>query len=151
MQLLSNASEYALRAVVWMASEPRGESHKVRDIAERTQSAPGYLVKVLQGLAKANILSAQRGSRGGYTLERDPARLTVLDIINATDPFERITTCPLKSNVHGSHLCLMHRKIDDAIASIEGSFRSVTIADLLAHQSSSHSSPLCDDCNFDPP
>lgn len=141
MQLLSNASEYALRAVVWMAQNP-GQAQKVREIAEATHAAPGYLVKGLQALVKANILSAQRGSRGGFALERDTSSLTVLEVINAIDPFERITTCPLGLKSHGVRLCLLHKKIDDAVAAIEASFGSVTIDDLL--NDPSRSRPLCD-------
>ncbi len=141
MQLLSNASEYALRAVVWLAQNP-SQAQKVREIAEGTQAAPGYLVKVLQALVKADILSAQRGSRGGFTLKRDTRKLTVLEIINAIDPFERITSCPLELKSHGVNLCLMHRKIDDAVATIEASFGSVTVADLL--NDPTRSTPLCD-------
>lgn len=141
MKLLSDASEYALRAMVWMAQRP-GQPQKVRELAEGTHAAPGYLVKVLQALTKADILSAQRGSRGGFTLERDPAKLTVLEVINAIDPIERILTCPLGLKSHGKHLCPMHKKIDDAMAKIEASFGSTTIKDLLNQRS--RSKPLCD-------
>ena len=141
MKLLSDASEYALRAVVWMAQRP-GQPQKVRELAEGIHAAPGYLVKVLQSLTKADILSAQRGSRGGFTLERDPAKLTVLEIINAIDPVERIRICPLGLKSHGKCLCPMHKKIDDAMAEIEASFGSSTIRDLL--NDPSRSTPLCD-------
>lgn len=141
MKLLSDASEYALRAVVWMAQRP-DQPQKVRELAEGTHAAPGYLVKVLQALTKAGILSAQRGSRGGFILERDPAGLTVLEIINAIDPIERILTCPLGLKSHGKHLCPMHKKIDDALAKIEAGFGSTTIKDLLKQRS--RSKPLCD-------
>lgn len=141
MKLLSDASEYALRAVVWLAQRP-GQSQKVRQIAEGIHAAPGYLVKVLQALAKVDILSAQRGSHGGFTLERDPVTLTVLEVINSVDPVERIMTCPLGLKSHGTHLCPMHRKVDDAIAVIEESFRSTTIRQLLDQPTTSK--PLCE-------
>ncbi len=141
MKLLSDATEYGLRAVVWLAQRP-GQAQKVREIAEGTHAAPGYLVKVLQALAKARILSAQRGSSGGFRLERDPAELSVLEVINAIDPIERIRTCPLGLEAHGECLCSMHRRIDDAIAAIEQSFGDSTIEDLLTEPSASH--PLCD-------
>jgi len=141
MKLLSDASEYGLRAVVWLAQRP-GQSQKVREIAEGTHAAPGYLVKVLQALAKAHILSAQRGSSGGFRLERDPDALSVLEVINAIDPIERIHTCPLGLEAHGECLCPMHRRIDDAMAVIEQSFGGSTIDDLLAEPSASR--PLCD-------
>lgn len=141
MKLLSDASEYGLRAVVWMAQHP-GQSQKVREIAEGTRSSPGYLIKVLQALAKVGILSAQRGSSGGFRLECEPADLSVLDVINAIDPVERIHTCPLGFESHGECLCPMHRRIDDALAAIERSFGQSTIADLLNEPT--RSQPLCE-------
>jgi Rrf2 family protein len=141
MKLLSDATEYGLRAVVWLAQRP-GQAQKVREIAEGTRATPGYLIKVLQALAKAGILSAQRGSSGGFRLERDPAELSVLEVVNAIDPMERIHTCPLGLESHGECLCPMHRRIDDAMAAIEQSFGDSTIGDLLAEPSASH--PLCD-------
>ena len=141
MNLLSDACEYALRAAVYMAQHP-GATHKVCEIAEATHAAPGYLVKVLQAMAKAGILSAQRGSNGGFTLLRDPAGLSVLEVINAIDPLERIRTCPLGLAGHGACLCPMHKRIDDAMALIEASFSSSTILELLDEPSAS--TPMCD-------
>jgi Rrf2 family protein len=141
MKLLSDASEYALRAVVWLAQNP-GQPLKVREIAEGTKSAPGYLVKVLQSLAKADILSAQRGSQGGYKLERDPAGLSILEVVNAVDPIERIHTCPLGLKTHGTCLCPMHQQIDDAMATIEDSFANCTILEVITRPAKSR--PLCE-------
>lgn len=126
MKLLSDASEYALRAVVWLAQEP-GKPKKVREIATGTGAAPGYLVKVLQALAKAGILSAQRGVHGGFALIRDAAELSVLEVINAVDPVERIRRCPLGLKTHQEDLCPMHKRIDDAMAAIEASLSESTI------------------------
>jgi Rrf2 family protein len=140
VKLLSDATEYGLRAVVWLGQR-QGETQKVREIAEGTQAAPGYLIKVLQNLSRAGILSAQRGTLGGFTLQRDPADLTVLEVINAIDPVERITTCPLGLESHGDHLCPMHRRIDEAMLQIEQSFASVTIAQLITEPSRSRA--LC--------
>lgn len=130
MKLLSEANEYAIRSVIWLAQRP-GQLWKVREIAEGTHSALGYLVKVLQALARAGILSAQRGSNGGFTLLREPAELTIQEVINAVDPIERIHTCPLGLKEHGKRLCPMHKQVDDALASIEECFSNTSIQDLL--------------------
>lgn len=140
MKLLSEACEYGLRAVVWLAQRPRG-AYKVKEIAEATKAAPGYLVKVLQELAKAGILTARRGSQGGYTLHRDPESLTVLEVISAVDPIERIRTCPLGLEAHGTQLCLLHRRIDDAMGMMEESFGKTTIQEIVSSPAEAH--PLC--------
>jgi Rrf2 family protein len=123
-----------------MAQRP-DQPQKVREIAEGTRAAPGYLVKVLQSLTKAEILSAQRGSQGGFTLRRSAESLSVLEVINAIDPIERITTCPLGLESHGTHLCPMHKQIDEGMGAIQESFSSSTIQDLL--NTPSRSRPLC--------
>lgn len=140
VRLFSDATEYGLRAVLWLSQSP-GKPLKVREIAEATRSSPGYLVKVLQSLAKAGILSAQRGAKGGFTLERDPRTLTVLEVINAIDPIERIRTCPLGLESHGTTLCPLHRRIDDAMAMIEDAFAKVIVYELM--HDNSPSKPLC--------
>ena len=130
MKLLSDASEYGLRAVVWLAQCPEGPQ-KVKDIAEEIQAAPGYLIKVLQDLTKAGILSARRGSQGGFMLRRDPSELTALEVINAIDPFERIDACPLTLGRHQIDLCPIHLRIDAAVGQIEESFRNLTFGEMI--------------------
>lgn len=134
MKLLSEACEYGLRSVVWLARCP-DEPQKVKDIAQEIQAAPGYLVKVLQDLTRAGILAARRGSNGGFTLLSDPAKLTALDVINAIDALERIRSCPLGTKSHNRNLCPIHRRIDDAMALIEESFRQVTILEVVENDS----------------
>lgn len=130
MKLFSDACEYAIRSVVWLGQQPQAP-YKVREIALAIDAASGYLIKVLQQLTRQNILAAQRGSHGGFRLLRDPATLTVLEIINAIDPMVRIHTCPLKIEAHGKNLCSMHRSIDDAMASVEACFGNSTILELM--------------------
>ncbi|MBK7405833.1 MAG: Rrf2 family transcriptional regulator [Phycisphaerales bacterium] len=138
--MFSDACEYGFRSVLWLAQRPAGP-FTVREIAVGTRTTPGYLVKVLQHLGRAGILSAQRGRQGGFTLERAPAEITVLDIINAVDPFDRINFCPLGLEQHGTDLCPLHRSMDETIATLEANFRNITIASLL--RTPTRSTPLC--------
>ncbi len=140
MRMLSDATEYGLRAIVWLANQPVGP-HKLQTIAEATGAAPGYLIKVLQALAKAGIVSAHRGTAGGYALSRDPLSLSVLEVISAIDPIERIRSCPLGLPRHAAALCPLHRRIDDSLATIERDFARTTITELS--QGSPRPEPVC--------
>lgn len=139
--MLSQTAEYALRAVVWLASHP-DRLHTTGEIAEATRVPAGYLSKVLQGLGRAGVVNAQRGIGGGFTLARPAKELTILDVVNAVDPIQRITTCPLGLKAHGTHLCPLHRKLDDALAIMEQTLREGTLVDLLA--GSRDAKPLCE-------
>jgi DNA-binding IscR family transcriptional regulator len=58
--------------------------------------------------------------------------LSVLDVLNAVDPPRRIRECPLGLAAHAHALCPLHQRLDDAMALIEKSFRSTTIADVTS-------------------
>ncbi len=140
--MFSQTVEYALRAVVHLAYEAP-DARTTAQIAEATKVPKDYLAKILQGLAKKGVVSTQRGVGGGVTLARDPAELTILDVVNAVEPIERIKTCPLGLKGHGVRLCPLHKRVDDALALVEDAFGNTTLAEVLAEPS--ESVPLCDD------
>lgn len=129
--MISLTVEYALRAIVWMASKP-GVSQTAREIAAATQVPAGYLSKILNTLVNVGIITSQRGLGGGFLLARDPLVLSVLEVINAVEPIERIHTCPLKLPAHATQLCPLHRQLDAAIATVESAFANCTVASLAA-------------------
>lgn len=140
--MFSQTVEYALRAVVHLAYEAP-DARTTAQIAEATKVPKDYLAKILQGLARKGVVSTQRGVGGGVTLVKDPADLTILDVVNAVEPIERIKTCPLGLKGHGVRLCPLHRRVDDALALVEEAFGKTTLAEVLAEPSDSV--PLCDD------
>jgi Rrf2 family transcriptional regulator, nitric oxide-sensitive transcriptional repressor len=139
--MFSQTVEYALRAVVQLAYVSP-EASTTAALAQVTKVPPAYLVKVLQSLVKAGIVTSQRGIGGGVTLAQDASRLTILDIVNAVDPIRRIKTCPLELATHGTTLCPLHRRMDAALAQVEQAFRSTTLAEVLADPS--RVKPLCE-------
>ncbi len=136
MQLISRTSEYALRAVIWLVQEP-DRLQTTKQIGEGTRTPPDYISKVLQLLAKAGVVRSQRGLGGGFRLASDPAEITVLDVVNAVDPLERIHTCPLGLEAHGTNLCPLHCGMNDVINQMEATFAQTKIVDLLTGESSS--------------
>lgn len=138
--MISQTAEYALRAVVALAQA--GAPQTTQQLALTTRVPSGYLAKVLQMLGRAEIVNAQRGLHGGFTLRRSPDGLTVLDIVNAVDPVQRLRTCPLGLAAHGATLCPLHQRLDQAMASVEAALAASTIAELLAEDT--RSTPLCD-------
>ena len=133
--MISQTSEYALRAVACLARRP-GESMTTQQIAVASRVPAGYLAKILQALARAGIVTGQRGLGGGFLLARRPDELTLLDVVHVADGSRRITACPLGIPGHGPDLCPLHRRLDDAAALAEKTLSGVTVADVL-------SEPLC--------
>lgn len=138
--MFSQTVEYALRAVAHLASEaPKLQT--TEQIAARTLVPKAYLSKVLQCLIRGGVVHSQRGIGGGMTLVKTPDELTILEVVNAVEPIQRIRECPLGLAAHGIHLCPLHKRLDAALATVEAAFRSATLGDVLREPS--QSKPLC--------
>ena len=76
------------------------------------------------------------------SLVRSPTEVTILEVVNAVEPIGRIQTCPLGLKSHGANLCPLHRRLDNALASVEEAFSKSTLAEILAEPT--NSTPLCE-------
>jgi Rrf2 family transcriptional regulator, nitric oxide-sensitive transcriptional repressor len=139
--MFSQTVEYALRAVVHLAMKAP-EPQTTAAIAEATKVPISYLSKVLQGLRREQIVRLQRGIGGGVSLAREPSKLSILDVVNAVEPMQRIKTCPLELKAHGKRLCALHSRMDDSLKQMENAFASTTLEELL--QERNPSKPLCE-------
>jgi len=128
--MLSQTTEYALRAMVSLATGDR-QSQTAQEIASASRVPLDYLSKVLNSLARHGLVSGQRGRGGGFVATRSASQITVLEVVSAVDPLRRIRTCPLGLPGHGENLCPLHRKLDDAVKSVEEAFASSTIESLV--------------------
>src|SRR5437588_9194983 len=105
--MFSQTTEYALRAVVYLAAQA-GEARTIQQIAEATRVPANYLSKVMQSLRRADLVQSQRGLHGGFTLGVAPQELTVYDVVQAVERLQRIRRCPLGIKDH-INLCPLHR------------------------------------------
>jgi len=139
--MFSQTVEYALRAIVHLAKEP-DLLQTTAQISLATQVPAPYLSKILQTLTREGLVSVRRGVRGGFLLGKSPKQMTIYEVVQCVDPIRRIRTCPLELASHGKRLCSLHKKMDNALESIESVFRKTTLAELM--NSPNPSVPLCD-------
>ena len=131
--MISQTAEYALRAIVHLAS-PHTHPPTTVQIAQAAQILSDYLAKVLRSLSRAGLVRSQRGPGGGHVLTRNPKMMTVLEVVNAVDPLSRILACPLGLKNH-PQLCPLHQRLDNAVAMVEQAFHKTTIAELVSKPS----------------
>ena len=129
--MISQTIEYALRAVVCLARNP-GQPQVTRNIAATMSVPPSYMAKVLQALVRGGIVRSTRGLHGGFELSKEPSALSLLDVVNAVSPIQRIESCPLDLESHSSQLCPLHKRLDHALSLVEDAFRSTTLSELIA-------------------
>jgi Rrf2 family protein len=83
--IITRATEYAIRAILYMSRRPAGEIVYKKDICKEQEITPAFLTKILQPLIKDGIVGSQRGVGGGFYLAKDPAEITLLDIIKSQE------------------------------------------------------------------
>ncbi|MBX3404066.1 MAG: Rrf2 family transcriptional regulator [Phycisphaeraceae bacterium] len=130
--MFSQTAEYALRAMTCLGSRT-GAPSTTEAIAQQARIPAGYLAKVMRDLVVAHLVTSQRGPNGGFLLALPAERISVLDIVNAVDPVQRIRTCPAGNPQHLG-LCSLHARLDEAMAIIEAALRATTLAQVVAEQ-----------------
>ncbi len=127
---LSSTAQQAINAVLCIAAA-RGEPVRVHEIAAATGAPRNYLSKVLHALARAGVLSSERGPRGGFRLASPMERLTLATV---TEPFERPgqRRCLLgRPTCSDATACPAHRRWSKVASGVDDYFRTTTIARLL--------------------
>jgi Rrf2 family protein len=83
---ISAKAEYACLAIIELArSGGAGARRRVRELSEAQGIPEQYLIQILLQLKAAGIVQSARGSVGGYQLSRDPAQISVAEVIVAID------------------------------------------------------------------
>ncbi len=129
--MLSTTAEYALRIMV-VLTDAKGTPTTSEHIAARTGVPPDYSVKVLQMLARGQLVQAQRGRGGGFRIKCDPARTSLLDVVNAIDPIDRIRQCPIDRARDAGEFCRLHRRLDEIAALLQQNLQRTTLSSLVA-------------------
>ncbi|MEI6665347.1 MAG: Rrf2 family transcriptional regulator [Chloroflexota bacterium] len=82
---LSTRGDYAVRALLELATDERAEAVPLGVLAERTGIPPKYLEQILMRLRIAGVIRARRGAHGGYLLARSAGSVTVGEVVRAMD------------------------------------------------------------------
>src|SRR5215467_166925 len=101
---LSKKADYGLIALKHLAQHADA-SISAREIAKEYKIPAELLAKVLQKLARKGLLVSQHGINGGYVLARDPAKISIVDVVEALEGPIGITPCERGSNCEQLEFC----------------------------------------------
>jgi Rrf2 family transcriptional regulator, cysteine metabolism repressor len=88
MLSITTKSPYAVRALAELARSGAAGPVPIGELARRRDIPVQFLEQLFAGLRRGGILKSQRGVKGGYSFARDPADVTVLEIVELLDgPF----------------------------------------------------------------
>lgn len=90
---LNQATDYAFRMVLYLASKPEGTKITGAALAEKQNIPERFLLKIMRSLTAANIMKSYRGVDGGFALQRAPREITLFDVIEAVEGQTELQRC----------------------------------------------------------
>lgn len=128
--MLTRTSETAIHALLYLATAHADGPTSPGTIASHINASPSYLAKITSMLVKADILTAYRGVNGGVRMNRRPAQVTLLDVVQACQGNAfRDFGCE-EGELH--YACAYHRamrEVQEAMWHVLGRW---TLADIMA-------------------
>lgn len=130
--MVSMTSEYALRALSYLASQGNGNSVLGRDLARQVNVPANYLSKILLSLRRAGLVSTVRGTGGGYRLQRAPHRIRLSQIVDLFDGAANREGCVLGHDhrCDDDNSCSAHHAWHDVRAAYNRFLTATTLADI---------------------
>lgn len=132
---ISAKSKYAVRALVELAQQNNGNPIPIADIASKRDIPLQFLEQLFSTLRKAGILNSHRGVRGGFSFNRLPEDVTVLDVIEVLDGSISPANCTSGASCDKLDACIMNEVWVEAKKSLEEVLSSYNIGDLAARES----------------
>ena len=131
MLRVTKLTDYATLVLTVLAARP-GDVLSAPDLAEHAGLEAPTVAKVLKPLAQAGLVEGFRGANGGYRLARDPAAISLVEIVEAMEGPLGMTECSLHDGQCGiEQSCGVRanwRRINDVVAD---ALRGVSLAEML--------------------
>lgn len=129
--MLSQKCKYAIRAVIYIASQ---DSQKRlvggAEVATALTSPTAFTVKILQELARKNILQSTKGPKGGFYISDESKQFSILKIVEAIDDLNFFSTCGVGlTTCSDEHPCPFHDTFKELRDTLYQTFQSKTIGD----------------------
>ena len=132
MKLFRKDSSYAVRTLVYIAQQNQSDPISSTRVSEALRIPKNFLRRIFSVLIKKGILNATEGARGGVTLAKPPAEISVWEIISGLQGDIKIC-----NTYHGKELCedhdvcVMRQRIIELEKLVVSEFHKITIQNLL--------------------
>jgi len=147
---LSKTTDYGIVLMAQLASHANGQNEidnpanteieqgkihsplNARELAESSDLPMPMVSKILKALAREGLLLSQRGSKGGYSLARDPEDLPVSEMVRVLEGPVALTDCAIGPSLcEHETLCAVREPWQKISRVVERALANVSLADLV--------------------
>jgi len=132
MLRLSKFADYGCQVMAYMARDKA--VHSATEVSGSLGMAAATVSKILKMLARENLVASVLGAKGGYTLARHPAEISVAEIINAMDGPISITECSGTTSCERESYCSTRGNWQGINHIIQDALAKVSLAEMIAPQ-----------------
>lgn len=131
MRPISRKGDYAVRGMVYLASQPQGRVVLVGEIAKAMDVPPQFLAKIFQQFNKLGLVHSFRGSGGGFLLGRPAETITLCEIVEAVEGPIMVNRCVMSGGAcNREEVCTVHPVWKRVQAGVIDILSGVTLKDL---------------------
>ena len=132
MTLLSRKADYALLILQYLHANKNGNA---REVAEKFGLSRPFVANILKELGTKGFVTSTRGVKGGYTLARASATITLAELLEAMEEGFKLTVCNDHSPAGAcdvEHVCPVKRPMTEIHERLMDVLRAITLADVFA-------------------
>ena len=138
--MLSKKTKYAIKALVILGKNVDNPPMQIQKIAEQERIPKKFLEQILLDLRNAGFLYSKKGAGGGYSLNKDPKDIFLVNILRITDGPVAMLPCASLTFYHKCDEC--HQETTCGIRDVFVEVRDATlnilsktsIADVIARE-----------------
>lgn len=136
---ISKKTEYGILAVQYICAAEAERAATVREISEKFKISPTLLAKILQQLARSNIIRSVQGPRGGYIMNSDAGAVSLADVFEAIEGPLHLTECDRDDrSCSRFEDCTLKHGFAPIQQQLADFFKNILIKDLMANASGQH-------------
>ena len=132
MEIVRNDTDYAMRALVYLAQHHKQGPITAKVLAKTQDIPDSFAYKILRRLSKAGLTKGHMGPQGGFALAQDPRQITLLKVVEATQGpvvvrkcLLGVDVCPRRSS------CPISVKLEQLQDNLVGFLENITLAEVL--------------------
>jgi len=132
---LNNTSKYALRILSYIAHYSEGKLLSARELSDALDIPYKFLTKIVTDLVKEGFIISIRGREGGNKLSRDASKITLMEVLNALNEFNKQAECILGIGLcNHQKRCVLHNQWLEPKVMLASMFKDTTLKDLDAEK-----------------
>jgi Rrf2 family transcriptional regulator, iron-sulfur cluster assembly transcription factor len=131
MMELTRKGDYAIRGIIYLASQPPNKISLLSEIAAAVDVPQTFLAKIFQQFSKTGIVKSFRGTGGGFLLASLPEEITLLQVVEAVEGPILPNRCVLKAGeCERDVTCTVHPVWHQVQQKVRGILSNITLKDL---------------------